>query len=394
MKSCLKNFIATSSPKALAVLAVLAALIAPPSDSLAVTPSKTVKGEDSPHILKVGTYSLNTRNVKTLKAQGPYLWVGTTLGAIRYDIRTEEDYEIFDNKNALLSNGIFAFAFDRENRPWVGTYGGGLSRFDGKNWINLNTPQGLADAFVFDILFAGDTAWIATWSGINRIKSDGHSRADWQTYTVENTGKGLIDNWVYAIETDAKGRLWFGTESGLSMFDGKTWRSWNHDAGLGAPYSAVAGDNQGVTALFQGAHHTTHYPEQSGASPNYRPNYILCMLMDRNDNLWIGTWGGGLSIFDPKSGSFRNFTAQDGLSGNYILSLGEDAAGHLWIGTNNGLNRFDGTTFTRYGKTNGLTSDFIFSLEFAGDGSLWLGGHYGLNRLKIDPGSWFPERLE
>ena len=109
------------------------------------------------------------------------------------------------------------------------------------------------------------------------------------------------------------------------------------------------------------------------------------MLMDKNQNLWIGTWGGGLSIFDIRKRTFRNFTTKSGLPGNFILALKEDYLGNLWIGTNKGLSHFDGKTFTNYGKINGLTSDFIFSLEFSNDHSFWLGGHYGLNRLYLNP---------
>ena len=166
---------------------------------------------------------------------------------------------------------------------------------------------------------------------------------------------------------------------------GRAWSFFGHEQGLGASYEEVASANKGIMALFQGAHHSNHYPKHTYTSPNYRPNYILCMLRDKDQNLWMGTWGGGLSLFDIKTKTFRNFTTEVGLPGNFILALKEDTRGDLWIGTNKGLSHFDGKTFTNYGKINGLTSDFIFSLEFSNDHSFWLGGHYGLNRLYLNP---------
>lgn len=349
--------------------------------------SKT-SGMASPHILKKDVYSLNTRNIKVLTAHGKDLWMGTSMGVIRYNTATKEDYQIFDNRNALLSNGIFAIVMDAQGRPWVGTYGGGLSRFDGKRWVNINTPHGLNDSFVYDLAFTGDTLWIATWSGVNRVRGDPFSRKSWEAFTVENTQGGLIDNWVYAIEVGTDGRVWFGTESGVSMYDGSAWRRWNHDDGLGAPHSAVKRDNGGVMSGFQGGHHAGHSPDVPNMkSQDYRPNYVVAMLLDRKGRLWIGTWGGGLSVLDTATLKFRNYTVREGLPGNFVLAIEEGPKGDLWIGSSGGLSRFDGKTFTNYSETNGLSGNFTFSIEFDAELSLWLGGHFGMNRLKLAPES-------
>lgn len=353
----------------------------------AFSPESKVSGETYPHILKTESYTLNTRNVKVLKLQGKYLWMGTSMGAIRYDTTTAGDYQVVDNKNGLLSNGIFNIGFDKKGAPWIGTYGGGLSHWENNRWVNLNTPNGLCDAFVYDVEFAGDTIWIATWSGVNRVKGNPRSRKSWETFTTANTGGGLIDNWVYAIEPGRDNRVWFGTESGISMYDGKQWRGWNHAGGLGAPYELVKQDNMGTMPVFQGSHHAHQPPPDipNTESGDYRPNYVVSMLLDDANNLWVGTWGGGLSLFDTQTLSFRNFTTRDGLPGNFILALKQDRQGNLWIGSNKGLSRFDGKKFTNYSKLNGLIGEYIFSIEFGNDHSLWVGSHNGMNRLYIDP---------
>ena len=202
----------------------------------------------------------------------------------------------------------------------------------------------------------------------------------------------MIDNWVYAVEIEKSGRVWFGTESGVSTYHKREWKSFNHSKGLGASYKKVKQDNKAIMSLFQGKHHAT---QASPAIPNiqtadYKPNYIVSMHLDKQNRLWIGTWGGGLSLLDTKNFTFRNFTTQEGLPGNFILALEEDKAGKLWIGTNNGLSLFDGKTFQNFSRINGLESKFIFSLESTKDHSLWIGGHKTLTRIIIDPTTGIP----
>lgn len=354
---------------------------------------KTLR-DDSPYILKADKYELNVRNIKTLKMAGRFLWIGTSAGAIRYDIATGE-YKVFDNKSGLLSNGIFSIVTDQSESPWIGTYGGGLSHFDGETWANLNTPNGLCDSFVYDVKFSGDIMWIATWSGANRVRGNPQSLSSWESFTVENTHGGLIDNWVYALEIGRDGKVWFGTENGISVLNNSKWQAWNHKNGLGAPYTSVQEDNRHVVSALAGSHHTNHAPDLPNIeAQGYRPNYVVSMLLDQKDRLWIGTWGAGLSMFDTKTLQFRNFTAQNGLPGNYILALKEGPFGNLWIGTNSGLSRFDGEVFENYSPANGLIGEYIFSLEFGPGHTLWLGGHYGLNRLHLDPETGAIAKLE
>ncbi|MEK9629643.1 MAG: two-component regulator propeller domain-containing protein [Nitrospinota bacterium] len=351
-------------------------------------------GEPYPHIFKKETFTINTRNIKVLKADKNYLWIGTSKGLLRYDTLGMEEIEVYDNTNKLLSNGIFSITIDKNGLPWIGTYGGGLSHFNGKNWRNFNTPNGLNDAFVYDVKFDSEKIWVATWSGINQ--STLNSNHSWEAYTVENTKGGLIDNWVYAVEVEPSGRLWFGTESGISTFFKGKWKNFNHTNGLSAPYEKVKGANANIMSMFQGQHHAT---QASPSIPNiqtadYKPDYIVSMHLDKKNRLWVGTWGGGLSLLDTKNFTFRNFTTEEGLPGNFILSIEEDLSGNLWIGTNNGLSRFDGKVFQNFSRINGLKSKFIFSLEAAKDHSLWIGGQNTLTRLIIDPSTGHPLNLQ
>ncbi|HMG16171.1 MAG TPA: two-component regulator propeller domain-containing protein [Saprospiraceae bacterium] len=66
---------------------------------------------------------------------------------------------------------------------------------------------------------------------------------------------------------------------------------------------------------------------------------ISSSLKDKDGNLWFGSTGEGVFLFDGKS--FTHYTEKDGLSSNEISCIYEDRDGNLMFGTNNGISRFD-----------------------------------------------------
>ena len=208
--------------------------------------SQKVQREGKVHVdpsAKFTHFRVGNRNVKSIYIDGKIAWVGTSGGVIRYDTTTDE-YRLFDARNGLLSNGIF-YVGKLDGRILVGTYGGGMSLFNAAQdkWDNFNIPDGLADAFVYDVLKtpSGDV-WVATWSGANRIRGGNlkdHSK--WDVFTVENTKGGLPNDWVYGLDQGKDGTIWMATEGGLASFKDGKWKHWNHSDGLGAPYATEIG---------------------------------------------------------------------------------------------------------------------------------------------------------
>lgn len=70
---------------------------------------------------------------------------------------------------------------------------------------------------------------------------------------------------------------------------------------------------------------------------------IRSMFQDKNENFWIGSDQEGVALFNGTS--FTYFTTTDGLPDNKILCIQEDKNGMIWIGTQNGVCRYDGTSF-------------------------------------------------
>lgn len=331
-------------------------------------------------------FRVGNKNVKRIFADGDVVWVGTSGGAIRYDTRTDE-YKLYDVKSGLLSNGIF-YVGKLRDRVALGTYGGGLSLLDAttQTWETYNIPEGLGDAFVYDVLQArnGDV-WIATWSGVNRVRGGKlKDRSQWDLYTVENTKGGLPNDWVYGLAEGKDGDIWLATEGGLARYRQGRWENWNHAKGLGAPYELVKNQIAFKNDPAKVSQHHARQKEEmglSGVDVAYNPNYVVALAVDAAGVVWAGTWGGGLSRFDGRD--WKRYTVADGLPGNHVFMLHIDRAGQLWIGTNNGLARMgpDGR-FKVLTTQDGLFNNTVFSMATGADGTMWIGSFGGVARIR------------
>ncbi|MBV8866849.1 MAG: hypothetical protein JO210_15750, partial [Acidobacteriaceae bacterium] len=68
----------------------------------------------------------------------------------------------------------------------------------------------------------------------------------------------------------------------------------------------------------------------------------------------------------------------EGLGNLNVNCIVEDRAGFLWLGTENGLFRYDGSTFSKYGRAEGLPSTFVRAMHLDYAGRLWVGTTGGL----------------
>jgi len=305
------------------------------------------------------------------------LWVGTSLGAHEVDLATRELKHTFTRRDGLANEYVFALLVDQQGNKWFGTNGGGMSRYRDGHWKTFFPMHGLADYWVYAFAEQQDgTLWIGTWAGVNRLD---RTTGKLTTYVDE-----LVNEWVYGVGVDRRNRVWFGTEGGVSMYDGRHWQSWTHKDGLGAP------NRDGLplstnTGLGTRARHNLSV--LSAGRPTYNPNYVFCILIDRDDSVWAGTWGGGVSHFDGRQ--WRNLTTADGLAGDIVYSMAQDNDGVLWLGTNRGLSRYDGKNWRRYGRADGLDDDNVYAVTVAPNGDVWIGTRgtvarigYGKNSAK------------
>ena len=198
------------------------------------------------------------------------LWIGTWAGVNRLDRTTGK---LTTYVQELINEWVYGIAVDQQGAVWFGTEGG-ISRFNGESWdswdhadgigaknsnalsASINTGLGTRSrhdlgvlaggrptynpSYVFSIIVAADnTVWAGTWGGGVSHRKDGQ----WHNYTTED---GLAGNIVYSILQDSKGALWFGTDNGLSRFDGVHWVNVRVDNGLkNKDVYAIVEDTQG-----------------------------------------------------------------------------------------------------------------------------------------------------
>ena len=106
---------------------------------------------------------------------------------------------------------------------------------------------------------------------------------------------------------------------------------------------------------------------------------VMAIDQDSSGRLWVGTWNGGLSLFDPLSGSFENHSMADGRV--YSICAAED--GVVYVGTwGGGLFEYSipSHSFMRYrasGSAGSLSNDVVYSLLKDRSGDLWIGTNGG-----------------
>ncbi|MDC1287870.1 regulator [Gammaproteobacteria bacterium] len=115
-----------------------------------------------------------------------------------------------DVDTAYNPNYIVALEVDRNGIVWVGTWGGGLARFDGERYINYTVSDGLPSNHVF--MLHEDhkgNLWVGTSNGLARF--DDEKFSDRLT-----TQQGLFSNTVFSMDTQDEGILWVGSFGGVA----------------------------------------------------------------------------------------------------------------------------------------------------------------------------------
>ncbi|MBK8565642.1 MAG: hypothetical protein IPN76_20420 [Saprospiraceae bacterium] len=118
----------------------------------------------------------------------------------------------------------------------------------------------------------------------------------------------------------------------------------------------------------------THLTNKNGLIDNNAAD----ILEDKQGNIWIGTFYGGISKFDGKT--YTNFTKDGIVEGEEIGSLYEDSKGNIWFSVENrGVYRYDGTNFTQFTVENGLTTNGVLSIFEDNKRQVWFGTWQGIS---------------
>jgi signal transduction histidine kinase/ligand-binding sensor domain-containing protein/DNA-binding response OmpR family regulator len=219
---------------------------------------------------------------------------------------------------------------------------------------HLSVEEGLSQESVLAIVQDQDGfMWFGTQSGLSRY--DGYRFTNFRN--VVGDRKTLANNWVRVLYADRKGRLWIGTDGGLDRYEP-------------------------ATGTF------THYLPDEPAKRGNGNRHIRAILDDGKDGLWLAT-ADGLQHFDIPTGRFAIWHhvpgVPDSLASDKLSSLALDARGRLWIGTSAGLDSLDPDLmrFRHHPSPQGGKYDVVQALLVDAAQQLWVGSMGGLERLPL-----------
>lgn len=327
----------------------------------------------------------------------------------------------FSGKDGLAQSQVYALLEDQRGYLWMGTWGGGVSQFDGLRFVNHTEAGGLVSNYIYSLCedISGNI-WIGTDKGISRFNGK-----DYESFLTEGRTQ------VYCLTTDPKGRVWIGTHKGLYIFtDEKMQR---YDSSLPALQKAAIrscfvdahgfiwlGSNRGVFVISP-AGNIRHLDESDGwngsvpfsiiadeagtiwvgtegGGVQWSNGTVLRAALDKSNGLssdkvvrlhrssggkiWIGTTNGGISIWNPVDSSLTYLQEQDGLESNDVRSIIEDSWNNHWVGTSGGgVSKYSGQQFVLYDEADGLIDKEVYGVGEDTLGQIWLSTSRGVSRF-------------
>jgi signal transduction histidine kinase/ligand-binding sensor domain-containing protein/DNA-binding response OmpR family regulator len=315
-----------------------------------------------------------------------FMWFGTRGGLNRYDGYEFKHFKPGQNNIGSINNpSIERLYLDKNDNIWVGTKTGGLNLYDSRmeqfhqyNDSIKDIPKRVVSIFEDN----QGIKWIGGWdNGLIRYDSDKGT-----SYCIKGIKRSLS-----TIQTEDS-TIWFGTGEGLKYLkkDSKyIAEKYIPISGTATeivkdprnPYLWIVGWDQGLIRFNYSDKTVKQYqlPIENGLTGS--KSYSL--MQDNKGNLWVGTWGNGLYLFNQDTERFRKLDiAPKNLNSttidfDAIMDIYQDNIGDIWLGTN-GAGVVKLSPRSRFNTINSfhenrLGNPHVNAVHVDSNGSLWIG---------------------
>ena len=279
---------------------------------------------------------------------------------------------------------------DSEHTLWLGTWECGLQKIDkysGKATTYLHPTDGKGATHIHSIMeYAPHRLLIGSDDGLLLFNT---ITEEYQLFTEDETNPHSLSNrFVYPIIKDHEGGIWIGTYyGGVNYISPNTgqFESFVHSRFSNSVNGTVIGrfcedsngdvwiasDDGGLNRFSPKNRKFSHYlPLEGKNSLSYHNVHALCM---DDDNLWIGTYTGGVNVLNLQTGTFKTYSAyQDNpasLDGTSSYAIFKDRKERIWVTSMSGVNLYnrEKDNFTRIKDLDALTIDIDQDTK----GNLW-----------------------
>lgn len=303
------------------------------------------------------------------------IWLGSyNKGVVVYDKLFDKfkNFESLNNKpNSLQTSSVTSITKDKNGKLWVGMDGGGIDIIDEKtnkfthiNSMSNKEYEGLTSDYIITIFIdSKENVWAGSWNGGIYFLKKGSKK--FINYNTENTNGELNSNIIVSFDEDSDGTIWFSSVNG------------------------------GLNSLNPKTQKFTHHNPETIEEFRLSDAFIWKVLVDKQENIWIGTTYGLFKMKKNKNETFSIELISDKISkdfaGNtipayHILSLYEGSNNTIWIGTRGaGLCQYNlnTETYTWYNKLNGLQEENVCAIIETSDNNIWLSGNTGLTKFDV-----------
>jgi len=310
-------------------------------------PTDTIKSEYKDVITSHGP----GRMVRTIRQdRNGNIWLASPEGIIRYDGKS------FTNITSKVSSArFFSVLEDRKGNFWFASIGSGVYYYNGKSFLNYTTQEGLANdrvPFIYEDKIGN--VWFGTESGASR--NDGKSFRNYKMNeeSPDSNVWAKYDNDVNSIIEDKTGKFWFGTSGKAFIYDGKTFTILTHNGKSFTNVRTIIEDKKGNIWL---AGYDGLWRYDGSTFTNFTQNFVGYIYEDKDGNIWTSSQRANddrwiLSRYDVKSLYNEKPTVteiESKYEGNKGMMFGilEAPDGSIWYGGGDGVYRYDGNTITR-----------------------------------------------